>query len=113
MTIPNELALADRQYHLRCCVLHRGSEVHQGHYKTLIAEREKNSTEATPSSWVLADDDLIDRDWAHERAQSYMQRYAYIVVYQAVSGEKVSKLNGKNELQQQAEEKEETTSAHL
>lgn len=113
MTIPNELALADRQYHLCCCVLHRGSEVHQGHYKTLIAERDKNSTDATPSSWVLADDDLIDRHWAHERAQNYMQRYAYIVVYQAVSGGgKVSKLKGKDELQQQPEKKEET-SAHL
>lgn len=100
--------------------------MHQGHYTTLVAEKKLSSSDGTPSSWVLADDDIITQDVAHERACKLMQRYAYIVVYQATSGggggggeggREVSKKSTSKDInseqQKQQPEKEEETSAQL
>lgn len=97
VTISSHLRLAGLKYRLRCCVLHRGGEVFQGHYTTLIAEKEQAPVLAAPdlslstrpskrqSLWMLADDDAITPGISEERALNCMKRYAYIAVYQAES----------------------------
>ncbi len=94
VAIQRLLRVAGIKYRILCTVLHRGGEVYQGHYTTLIAmktvaESEFHSIQQQPSSqsvWMLADDDVITRGIPEERAFGLMKRYAYIVVYQAVSG---------------------------